>query len=184
MLLLYALFLTRSCRFGGTDCQYHYNDTWVFDTTTNTWTELTCIGFIPSPREGHAASLVDDVIYVFGGRGVDGKDLGDLSAFRISSTFTALCLCFDLSNISYTDQRWYMFQKMGPGPSPRSGHAMASMGSRVFVLGGLGGESLGNPSKPEDPSVVHVLDTSERHVAILGMKAAYPYIRTYQVPSC
>lgn len=127
--------------FGGTDCQYHYNDTWVFDTTTNIWTELTCIGFIPSPREGHAASLVDDVIYVFGGRGVDGKDLGDLGAFKISN------------------QRWYMFQKMGPVPSPRSGHAMASMGSRVFVLGGLGGESLGNPAKPEDPSLVHVLDT-------------------------
>ena len=72
-------------RFGGTDCQYHYNDTWVFDTNTRVWTELNCIGFIPSPREGHAASIVDDVIYVFGGRGVDGKDLGDLGAFKISS---------------------------------------------------------------------------------------------------
>ena len=37
---------------------------------------------------------------------------------------------------------------------------MASMGSRVFVLGGLGGESL-NTQKPEDPTIVHVLDTSE-----------------------
>ncbi|TBU34681.1 hypothetical protein BD311DRAFT_746594 [Dichomitus squalens] len=126
--------------FGGTDCQYHYNDTWAFDTNTKTWTELTCIGFIPSPREGHSAAMVDDVVYVFGGRGVDGKDLGDLGAFKVSN------------------QRWYMFQKMGPAPSPRSGHAMASMGSRVFVLGGLGGESL-NPQKPEDPSIIHVLDT-------------------------
>ncbi|KAI0756785.1 hypothetical protein C8Q80DRAFT_1130480 [Daedaleopsis nitida] len=126
--------------FGGTDCQYHYNDTWVFDTNTKTWSELTCIGFIPSPREGHSAAMVDDVVYVFGGRGVDGKDLGDLGAFKV------------------TNQRWYMFQKMGPAPSPRSGHAMASMGSRVFVLGGLGGESL-NPQKPEDPTIVHVLDT-------------------------
>lgn len=41
------------------------------------------------PREGHAAALVDDVIYVFGGRGVDGKDLNDLAAFKISSK------CFD-----------------------------------------------------------------------------------------
>ncbi|KAI0830545.1 hypothetical protein BC628DRAFT_1336597 [Trametes gibbosa] len=132
--------------FGGTDCQYHYNDTWAFDTTTNTWSELNCIGFIPSPREGHSAAMVDDVVYVFGGRGVDGKDLGDLGAFKISN------------------QRWYMFQKMGPAPSPRSGHAMASMGSRVFVLGGLGGESL-NTQKPEDPTVVHVLDTSPNHFA-------------------
>jgi hypothetical protein len=71
--------------FGGTDGQYHYNDTWSFDLQTRQWSELNCIGFIPSPREGHAAAVVDDVVYVFGGRGVDGKDLGDLSAFKISS---------------------------------------------------------------------------------------------------
>lgn len=71
--------------FGGTDGQYHYNDTWSFDIATRKWSELQCIGFIPSPREGHAAALVDDVVYVFGGRGVDGKDLGDLAAFKISS---------------------------------------------------------------------------------------------------
>ncbi|EGO04494.1 hypothetical protein SERLA73DRAFT_82409 [Serpula lacrymans var. lacrymans S7.3] len=123
--------------FGGTDGQYHYNDTWSFDASTRRWTELQCIGFIPSPREGHAAALVDDVIYIFGGRGVDGKDLGDLAAFKMSN------------------QRWYMFQNMGPSPSGRSGHAMASMGSRVFVLGG---ESF-TPMKGDDPSIIHVLDT-------------------------
>ena len=52
-----------------------------------------------------------------------------------------------------------MFQKMGPAPTARSGHAMASVGTRVFVLGGLGGASL-DPAKPEDPTIVHVLDTS------------------------
>ena len=52
-----------------------------------------------------------------------------------------------------------MFQNMGPAPSPRSGHAMASMGPRVFVLGGLGAEFM-NPTRPEDPTSVHVLDTS------------------------
>ena len=39
---------------------------------------------------------------------------------------------------------------------------MASMGSRVFVLGGIGGESA-NPLKPEDPTLIHVLDTSKLH---------------------
>lgn len=80
-------FISHSTRrsFGGTDGKFHYNDTWVFDVATRIWTELTCIGFIPAAREGHAAALVDDVIYVFGGRGVDGKDLNDLAAFKISS---------------------------------------------------------------------------------------------------
>ncbi|KAJ7783574.1 hypothetical protein DFH07DRAFT_727086 [Mycena maculata] len=126
--------------FGGTDGQYHYNDTWSFDLTTRKWSELQCIGFIPSPREGHAAALVDDVVYIFGGRGVDGKDLNDLAAFKISN------------------QRWYMFQNMGPSPpapSGRSGHAMATVGTRVYVLGG---ESF-TPSKTDDSGLVHVLDT-------------------------
>ncbi|KAF8140428.1 hypothetical protein EV363DRAFT_1579771 [Boletus edulis] len=123
--------------FGGTDGQYHYNDTWTYDVNTRRWTELQCIGFIPSPREGHAAAVVDDVIYIFGGRGVDGKDLGDLAAFKLSN------------------QRWYMFQNMGPAPSARSGHAMASMGSRVFVLGG---ESF-TPTRGDDHGIIHVLDT-------------------------
>ncbi|KAF8578415.1 hypothetical protein K439DRAFT_1362232 [Ramaria rubella] len=122
--------------FGGTDGQFHYNDTWAFDVNTRTWKELNCIGFIPNAREGHAAALVDDVMYVFGGRGVDGKDLGDLAAFKISN------------------QRWYMFQNMGPAPSGRSGHAMSSSGARVFVLGG---EAFG--TKTEDVNVIHVLDT-------------------------
>lgn len=79
----------RTYSFGGTDGQYHYNDTWQYDLATGEWTELACIGYIPVPREGHAATLVDDVMYIFGGRGVDGKDLDDLAAFKISSA----CSC-------------------------------------------------------------------------------------------
>lgn len=126
--------------FGGTDGSYHYNDTWSFDLKTRKWTELQCIGFIPSPREGHAAALVDDVIYIFGGRGVDGKDLSDLAAFKISN------------------QRWYMFQNMGPSPSGRSGHRMAAQGTKVWVLGG---ESFA-PVKGDEINSFHCLDT--RHI--------------------
>ncbi|KIL71754.1 hypothetical protein M378DRAFT_64627 [Amanita muscaria Koide BX008] len=122
--------------FGGTDGQYHYNDTWSYDIQTRKWTELTCIGFIPMAREGHAAAVVDDVIYIFGGRGVDGKDLSDLAAFKISN------------------QRWYMFQNMGPAPTGRSGHAMACAGTKVYVLGG---ESF-SPTK-DDPNAFSVLET-------------------------
>ncbi|GAA5977746.1 hypothetical protein JCM11641_001396 [Rhodosporidiobolus odoratus] len=125
--------------FGGTDGSYHYNDTWSYDLTTGVWTELACIGYIPVPREGHAATLVDDVMYVFGGRGVDGKDLDDLAAFRISN------------------HRWFMFQNMGPSPSGRSGHAMATWQTKVLVLGG---ESY-TSTKPDDPTMVHVLDTTK-----------------------
>lgn len=38
---------------------------------------------------------MDDVIYVYGGRGVDGKDLGDLAAFKVTSEFSFSLFCFD-----------------------------------------------------------------------------------------
>ena len=74
-----------SCRFGGSDPRYRRNDTWSFDVSTRKWTELQCTGFIPPPRHSHTAALVDDVMYVFGGRGVDKAHLGDLTAFNLSS---------------------------------------------------------------------------------------------------
>ena len=73
------------CRFGGGNDRYRYDDTWLFDVSTRKWTELQCTGHIPSPRAGHAAALVDDVMYVFGGYDVDGQLLDDLIAFKLSS---------------------------------------------------------------------------------------------------
>ena len=48
-----------------------------------------------------------------------------------------------------------MFQNMGPAPTGRSGHAMASAGTKVYVLGG---ESFA-PVK-DDPNALNVLETS------------------------
>ena len=77
-------------RFGGTDGRHHYNDTWVLDTNTHAWANVSCTGLIPSPREGHAAALVGDIMYVFGGRGLHNNDLGDLVALRITSKLISL----------------------------------------------------------------------------------------------
>lgn len=129
--------------FGGTDGQYHYNDTWQYNTITGVWTELQCSGYIPVPREGHSATLVNDTMYVFAGRGVDGSDLEDLAAFKLVGP----------EGVAH---RWYMFQHMGPTPSGRSGHAMASWGPKVFVLGG---ESYNGVSY--DPNFVNILDTGQ-----------------------
>ena len=73
------------CRFGGGSPGKRYNDTWSFDVSTGKWTELRCTGCVPSPRHRHTASLIDDIMYVFGGRGVDGRVLDDLIALKLSS---------------------------------------------------------------------------------------------------
>ncbi len=50
-----------------------------------------------------------------------------------------------------------MFANMGPSPTGRSGHALTTYQNKVIVLGG---ESF-TGSKPDDPAVVHVLDTGK-----------------------
>lgn len=127
-------------RFGGTDGVQWFNDVWSYDPRTNSWTQLECIGYIPAAREGHAAALVGDVMYVFGGRTEEGNDLGDLAAFRISS------------------RRWYTFQNMGPSPSPRSGHSMTASGKHIVVLGG---EPSSAPRDASELSLIYFLDTSK-----------------------
>ena len=73
-------------RFGGFTGAHFFNDTWSFNISTRIWTELQCTGSIPSHRAAHAAALVDDVMYVFGGSyDADKIYLGDLTAFNLSS---------------------------------------------------------------------------------------------------
>ena len=115
-----------------------FNDVWTYDPRFNVWSQLDCIGYIPAPREGHSAALVNDVMYIFGGRTEEGTDLGDLAAFRITS------------------RRWYTFQNMGPAPSPRSGHSMTAYGKQIVVLAG---EPSSAPRDPSELSLVYVLDT-------------------------
>ena len=120
------------CRFGGADCQSLHNDTWLFDVSTRKWTELRCTGSIPSPHLSHAAALVDDDVYVFGGRGVDGRDPGDLTVFKLSSKWFGLFNPMRSSFTRHPAQRWSMPQNLGPSPSGRRAHTMASIGTQVF----------------------------------------------------
>jgi len=81
------------CRFGGSYSTRHLNDTWSFNISRRKWTKLQCTGSIPTPRAGHAAVLLGDVMYVFGGFGghpiggtyLGGTYLGDLTALNLSS---------------------------------------------------------------------------------------------------
>jgi hypothetical protein len=126
--------------FGGTDGVTWFNDVWTYDPRTNAWTELDCIGYIPVAREGHSAALVNDTMYIFGGRTQEGVDLGDLAAFRITS------------------RRWYMFQNMGHSPSARSGHSMTAFGKHIVVMAG---EPSSSASDRNELSLAYLLDTSK-----------------------
>ncbi|RHZ87766.1 hypothetical protein Glove_30g35 [Diversispora epigaea] len=126
--------------FGGTDGVKCYNDLWCYDTKNNFWSEIICDSATPIPRESHRSSLIDDVFYIFGGRTIEGKELSDLSAFKLNS------------------KQWFMFQKMGPSPSPRYWHTMTSLDKLILVFGG---ESSMQTTKPDEEGAIHVLDTTK-----------------------
>ncbi|KAJ8101360.1 hypothetical protein POJ06DRAFT_251290 [Lipomyces tetrasporus] len=123
--------------FGGTNSTEWYNDTWCFDPVTGTWKQLSCVGYFPKPCEGHKAAIVGDVMYIFGGRSLEGTNQRNLASLKL------------------TTNRWYTFQNMGPAPSPRSGHTMSVFGSKIFTLGGQPA-----PGIQEDYSLAYVLDTA------------------------
>jgi N-acetylneuraminic acid mutarotase len=113
---------------------------WLYEPCTNLWTQLDCVGFVPASREGHAAALANDVMYIFGGRTEKGEDLGDLAALHL------------------TTRRWYAFRNMGPAPSPRSGHSMTASGKQIIVLGG---EPSSGPRDTEELCMIYILDTTK-----------------------
>ena len=61
-----------------------------------------------------------------------------------------------LVHIQYSAQRWIKFPDIGPGPCGRFGHAMATDGTRIFLLGGR----LSADAKVNESGLVYVLDTS------------------------
>ncbi|KAG1468788.1 hypothetical protein G6F56_003634 [Rhizopus delemar] len=124
--------------FGGVNANHLYNDIWYFDLITRVWNQVEAVGYIPPPRESCAAALVNDTIYVFGGRGLNGAILGDLYAFRLKN------------------QRWYTFQNMGAPPSARYATSLTLCQNKLYVYGG---DSV--YGKMEDGSYVYILDCSK-----------------------
>lgn len=136
-----VMFQDKLYLFGGTDGKLWYSDTWCYDPVSKTWSQLDCTGYLPAPCEGHSATIVGDIMYVFGGRSSQGKDLGTLSALKLSM------------------RKWYTFQNLGPGPSPRSGHSMTAYGTNKILV--MGGESPGEHGGEENKNnTVFVLDTT------------------------
>ena len=52
-------------------------------------------------------------------------------------------------------QRWFKFHNVGPSPCRRLAHAMASDGTRVFVVGGYS-----EGARSDEISLIHIFDTS------------------------
>lgn len=60
------------------------NDLYTYDTKSNIWTEIQATGEIPSGRGSHSMTLIEDIVYVFGGSNGD-EDNNDLYILNINT---------------------------------------------------------------------------------------------------
>ncbi|ORX48867.1 hypothetical protein DM01DRAFT_1114713 [Hesseltinella vesiculosa] len=125
--------------FGGSDGERMYNDIWAFDFQTRSWSQIPAAGFIPAARDLCGVALVDDAMYIIGGRDSEGLELNDLCAFRIRS------------------QRWYIFKNMGSSPTARHSLSMTAVKDKMFVVGG----DMRPGVKHEDIGGIYILDSSK-----------------------
>ncbi|GAB4824011.1 hypothetical protein N2152v2_011057 [Parachlorella kessleri] len=107
--------------FGGIDGENKHNSVFVLDLATSTWSRLAPSGDTPWPREGHAAALLGQRMYVFGGNTMqDGEE-------RYEN---------DLHILDLVSHEWTRVQALGSLPRPRDSHAAAAWGGRLVVIGG------------------------------------------------
>ena len=117
--------------FGGSDDAMPFNDVHILASDGGSWKDPTarcapapCA--LPSPREGHTATLTGTKLWVHGGVG------------RVGRSYVSLT---DLAYLDVTTFTWHdpavQLQATNLAPSARSLHAALTLGSRFLVLGGL-----------------------------------------------
>ncbi|KAI0497892.1 hypothetical protein KFK09_021130 [Dendrobium nobile] len=109
--------------FGGVGHHARRNYTLLLDTKSGHLNQIDAIGS-PSPRVGHTSTAVENIIYVIGGRG------GPMQIFN------------DVWALNTTEKRWTSLKCTGHIFHPRHRHATASVGSNIYVFGGLNNETI------------------------------------------
>lgn len=69
--------------FGGSDKHKRFNDVWLFDWTSKSWSTPEIDGEPPSPRAHFTATKISNTVYFFGGYGGYGDVCGDLWALHV-----------------------------------------------------------------------------------------------------
>ncbi|NXX75530.1 RABEK protein, partial [Urocolius indicus] len=128
----HATFLTAAAPprlwvFGGADPAGNRSCVQVLDTETGSWESPAVDGEPPLPRTFHtSAAAIGAHLYVFGGGERGAEPVRDQQLH-----------VFDTDTLS-----WSQPATRGAPPSPRHGHVMAAVGTKLFVHGGLAGDTF------------------------------------------
>ncbi|NXH19782.1 RABEK protein, partial [Bucco capensis] len=130
----HATFLPAAARprlwvFGGAHPAGNRNCVQVLDLEIGAWESPEVSGVKPLPRTFHTSSAaIGDRLYVFGG--------GDKGAEPVKDQ---LLHVFDTGTLT-----WSQPDTHGEPPSPRHGHIVVAVGTKLFVHGGLAGDIFYN----------------------------------------
>ncbi|KAJ7977856.1 BTB-kelch protein [Quillaja saponaria] len=160
--------------FGGTNGSKKVNDVHILDLGTKEWTQPECKGTHPSPRESHTATLVgDERLVIFGGSGEGDRNylndlhILDLQTMRWSSPETVvITIMAMLIRLDMDTMTWTRLAVQGSSPGVRAGHAAVSIGTKVYVIGGVGDKHYYND--------VWILDVSTCSWTRLDMRGQQP----------
>jgi len=122
---------------GGCESTGQCNDTWVYDTSSNAWTQQPVA--VPSPsarRATHGDIGVFGILYLFGGVHI-----------AVVNGAPQVTMLDDFWAYDPTANRWIeLHPNFGRGPKPPKvfGHSVSRIGSRVVVFGGR----VNSPASP------------------------------------
>ncbi|NXP53939.1 RABEK protein, partial [Heliornis fulica] len=115
--------------FGGAHPAGNRSCVQVLDLEIGTWESPEVSGVQPQPRTFHTSTAaIGDCLYVFGG--------GDKGAEPVKDQRLHV---FDTATLS-----WSQPDTHGDPPSPRHGHVMVAVGTKLFIHGGLAGDVFYN----------------------------------------
>ncbi|XP_037735542.1 rab9 effector protein with kelch motifs [Chelonia mydas] len=115
--------------FGGADQSGNRNCVQVLNLETGIWESPKVIGTQPLPRTFHTSSAaIGDQLYVLGG--------GDKGAEPVKDPQLHV---FDTATLT-----WSQPEVHGNPPSPRHGHVVVAVGTKLFIHGGLSGDKFYN----------------------------------------
>ncbi|XP_054544615.1 rab9 effector protein with kelch motifs isoform X3 [Talpa occidentalis] len=137
--------------FGGADQSGNRNCLQVLNPETRTWTMPEVTSPPPSPRTFHTSSAaIGNQLYVFGGGERGAQPVQDVKLH-----------VFDASTLT-----WSQPETLGEPPSPRHGHVMVAVGTKLFIHGGLSGDKFYDD--------LHCIDISDMKWQQLSPSGAAP----------
>uniref|UniRef100_A0ACD5YPX5 Uncharacterized protein n=1 Tax=Avena sativa TaxID=4498 RepID=A0ACD5YPX5_AVESA len=111
--------------YGGWDGSDCLSDLHVLDTQSLDWKKFTVAGLVPSPRCGHSATVIDNMLVIFGGRGAN------------KSIFTDSWALNGIAEEEYNGgPTWTELNLSGHSMHARCGHSVTSGEHHLLLFGG------------------------------------------------